>query len=39
LKKVELLSPAGNFEKLKIALAYGADAVLFMEGLVTFLFV
>jgi putative protease len=27
LKKVELLSPAGNFEKLKIALAYGADAV------------
>lgn len=26
-KKAELLSPAGNFEKLKIALAYGADAV------------
>jgi len=26
-KRVELLSPAGNFEKLKIALAYGADAV------------
>ena len=25
--KVELLSPAGNFQKLKIALAYGADAV------------
>ncbi len=25
--KVELLSPAGNFEKLKIALEYGADAV------------
>ncbi|MDR2635380.1 MAG: U32 family peptidase [Campylobacteraceae bacterium] len=24
---VELLSPAGNFEKLKIALSYGADAV------------
>ncbi len=24
---VELLSPAGNFEKLKYALAYGADAV------------
>lgn len=23
----ELLSPAGNFEKLKVALAYGADAV------------
>ncbi|HIO90575.1 MAG TPA: collagenase-like protease, partial [Campylobacterales bacterium] len=27
MKKVELLSPAGNFEKLKIALNYGADAV------------
>ena len=27
MHKVELLSPAGNFEKLKIALAYGADAV------------
>jgi putative protease len=27
LNRVELLSPAGNFEKLKIALAYGADAV------------
>ncbi len=26
-KRVELLCPAGNFEKLKIALAYGADAV------------
>ncbi|MBU1642797.1 U32 family peptidase [bacterium] len=26
-KKVELLSPAGNLEKLKIALDYGADAV------------
>merc|ERR1711879_1140334 len=26
-KKVELLSPAGNLEKLKIALKYGADAV------------
>lgn len=25
--KVELLSPAGNLEKLKIALSYGADAV------------
>ena len=25
--KAELLSPAGNFEKLKIALNYGADAV------------
>lgn len=27
LKKCELLSPAGNFQKLKIALAYGADVV------------
>jgi putative protease len=27
VSKVELLSPAGNFEKLKIALSYGADAV------------
>ncbi|MEA4900439.1 U32 family peptidase [Desulfitobacterium sp.] len=27
LKKPELLAPAGDFEKLKFALAYGADAV------------
>ncbi len=27
MSNAELLSPAGNFEKLKIALAYGADAV------------
>lgn len=27
MKKVELLSPAGNLEKLKIAIEYGADAV------------
>ena len=27
MKKIELLSPAGNLEKLKIALNYGADAV------------
>ena len=27
MNKVELLSPAGNFEKLKIAIKYGADAV------------
>lgn len=27
IKKPELLSPAGNLEKLKIALSYGADAV------------
>jgi len=26
-KKLELLFPAGNLEKLKFALAYGADAV------------
>ena len=29
MKKVELLSPAGNMERLKIALLYGADAVYF----------
>jgi len=27
MKKIELLSPAGNLEKLKIALNFGADAV------------
>jgi len=27
MKKAELLAPAGNLEKMKIALAYGADAV------------
>lgn len=27
MKKVELLAPAGNLEKLKVALTYGADAV------------
>ncbi len=27
LKKIELLAPAGNFEKLKTAIHYGADAV------------
>ncbi len=27
-KKPELLAPAGNLEKLKIAVHYGADAVL-----------
>ena len=27
MKKPELLSPAGNLEKLKMALIYGADAV------------
>ena len=29
MKKIELLSPAGSLEKLKIALLYGADAVYF----------
>lgn len=32
-KKIELLAPAGNLEKLKIALMYGADAVYFGGGL------
>ncbi|MEO1959125.1 MAG: peptidase U32 family protein [Nautiliaceae bacterium] len=27
MKKIELLAPAGDFEKLKIAIEYGADAV------------
>ena len=27
MKKPELLAPAGNFEKLKYAIHYGADAV------------
>ena len=27
MNKVELLSPAGNFEKLRAAILYGADAV------------
>ena len=27
LNKIELLAPAGNLEKLKIAYLYGADAV------------
>lgn len=27
MKKIELLSPAGDFDRLKIALLYGADAV------------
>lgn len=27
MKKIELLAPAGNLEKLKIAIMYGADAV------------
>ena len=31
MNKPELLAPAGNLEKLKMALIYGADAV-FMGG-------
>ncbi|MFR8974765.1 MAG: peptidase U32 family protein, partial [Eubacteriales bacterium] len=27
MNKIELLAPAGNLERLKVALAYGADAV------------
>ena len=27
MKRVELLAPAGNMEKMKMALHYGADAV------------
>ena len=27
MKKVELLSPAGDLERLKIACLYGADAI------------
>lgn len=27
MKKIELLAPAGNLEKLKVAITYGADAV------------
>lgn len=29
MKKMELLAPAGDLEKLKIAIDYGADAVYF----------
>lgn len=29
MKKIELLAPAGNLEKLKMAITYGADAVYF----------
>lgn len=31
MKKIELLAPAGNFEKLQIAIRYGADAI-YMGG-------
>ena len=36
-KKVELLSPAGSLEKLKIAIKYGADAVYAGDNNSTFL--
>ena len=29
MRKPEILAPAGNLEKLKIAIDYGADAVYF----------
>ena len=29
VKKPELLAPAGNLEKLKVAILYGADAVFY----------
>ena len=29
MRKLELLAPAGDLEKLKIAVDYGADAVYF----------
>ena len=29
MKKIELLAPAGDLEKLKFAIIYGADAVYF----------
>ena len=31
-KKVELLAPAGDMERLKVAIKYGADAVYFGMG-------
>lgn len=27
MKKIELLAPAGSFEKAKVAFTYGADAI------------
>ena len=29
MKRIELLSPAGDIERLKVTLLYGADAVLY----------
>jgi hypothetical protein len=34
MKKPELLAPAGNIEKLKTALHYGADVSAFVQGLI-----
>ena len=31
MRKIELLAPAGDLEKLKIAFEYGADAVYIVE--------
>ena len=33
MKRIELLAPAGDLEKLKVALVYGADAV-FIGGII-----
>ena len=30
MQRIELLAPAGDLEKLKIAIEYGADAVYFV---------
>ena len=35
-KKIELLAPAGDIEKLKTAIIYGADAVYFGGELLAF---
>jgi putative protease len=32
VKKPELLAPAGNLEKLKVAILYGADAVFIVKS-------
>ena len=32
IKKPELLAPAGDFERLRMAVAYGADAVYLAGG-------
>lgn len=35
MKKPELLAPAGDFEKLRMAIHYGADAVYLGTGLMS----